>query len=214
MKRIIVCIYGETGVGKTHTALSLKDSLCVDMTMNNEAMIAAMNVYGDKFKERYRVVREYDELMKCVRECEENNLLCCLETADAFRDLLAREYLRREGLKGKKKEKIYPITEWGKVYEIAREIFFNSDCSFTVTGGLKDQYTYDEELGRERVTGKKIPDGLKILPEIADVVAVLVLRNGKQIYKIVKSRFEHPSKLGEVESLKEYIERFKKMIKW
>lgn len=210
-KRVVICIYGETGVGKTHTALSLKDSMCVDMTMNNEAMIAAMNVYGDRFEERYRVVRDFDELMKCVEVCEQNNWLCCLETADSLRDVLAREYMRREG---KKKERIYPITEWGKVYDIAREIFFGSDCSFTVTGGLKDQYTYDEELGRERLTGKKIPDGLKVLPEIADVVAVLYLKNGKQMYRIVKSRFEHPSKLGDVESLKEYIERFKRMIKW
>jgi len=209
-RSLFVLIVGETGVGKSHAAMSLGNSVMLDTTINGDAEVAAWKVYGDEFGERYYRVSEYEQLCNVIEECEVP--VVCIDTGDSLRDVLAREYIRRvnEGRsEDKKVKKIYPVTEWGKVYDLGRELFYSyaGEKTFVITEGMKDEYVGDKP------TGKKVPDGLKMLPAMADIVVNVKIVGGKRKFQVVKNRFidktseEWIKEVGDLKVLFDEIEK-------
>lgn len=225
MKRTIVVlvISKKHGWGKSHLAMATGDSCMIDMSPTKDAEVAATHVYGKEFEKRYIVLREYRAIVKEVNDIKYP--VVCLDTGDWLRDVLKREHIRRTNVERAKKNKspinkVYPVTEWGEVYDIAREFFYDvcETKTIIVTEGVKDKWKYDEEKGRDVETGKSVPDGLKILPGIADIVLnVVVNKKGREV-KVIKNRFMDIASdnfISPVSSVNDLVEKMikKKVIK-
>jgi len=191
---VILIISEKHGWGKSHLAMATGDSCMIDMTPSKDAEIPAQHVYKDEFDDRYIVLREYNAIVKEIERVKYP--VVCLDTGDCFRDVLKREYLVRHNAERAKKKKspvstVYPQTEWGAVYDIGRDFFYDvcDNKSIVVTEGVKEKYKMNDELGKVVPTGKSIPDGLKILPGIADIVLnVVVDKKGRRV-DVLKNRF-------------------------
>ena len=194
-RTIVVLVISKThGWGKSHLAMATGDSCMIDMTPSKDAEIAAQHIYGDEFDDRYIVLREYNAIVKEIERVKYP--VVCLDTGDSFRDVLKREYLIRHNVERAKKNKppvgrVYPQTEWGAVYDIGRDFFYDicDNKSIVVTEGVKDKYKMNDELGKTVPTGKSIPDGLKILRGIADIVLNIVVDKKGRSVEVLKNRF-------------------------
>lgn len=187
---VVLIVSNKTGSGKSHMSFNSGDTFVIDTTANGDGQIAAYHVFGDAYEERYKHVTDYDEMIRLIEET--THRVICLETGDTIRTIFAKEYMKRAAKKrGKKVSSVYPVTEWGKVYDIARDLFYKycDKKSFIITEGTKDRYEYDEERGVDVNTGKKVPDGLKMLPAMCDVMLNVVERAGKRRVTVSKNRF-------------------------
>lgn len=212
---VVLIISNKTGSGKSHMSFACGDTFAIDTTANGDGEIAAYHVFGDDYNERYKCVTDYEEMLKLIEETEHN--VICLETGDAIRNVLANEYIKRMSKKrGKKVLSVYPVTEWGKVYEIAKELFYKycGKKSFVITEGTKDRWEYDEERGVDVNTGKKVPDGLKMLPGMCDIMLNIVIsKKGERTAKVIKNRFVDKagnSWIAEVTDLNDLFDRMDK----
>lgn len=178
---LVVYINGEVKVGKTHLAMlgfsgDGSDTLMLDVTPSAHARIAALNVYGDKFEDRYfRVGEDAEEILKVIEEHPEIATICIDESKN-MRDAFAKPVLdtineERAVAKKKPVKTIYPITRWADVYMDVDSMFrkYEGLHNFIITAGLKDKRGFDKETKTSYVTGKRESEGLKTLKTVCDV---------------------------------------------
>ena len=173
---LIVMIKGEVKTGKSHLAMTAPDSIMVDLTHDSNAKAAAFNVYGEEFEERYYKVDDYVELEKIVEETEAKSV--CIDESKNLRDIYAKKFLVEN-----KKKKVFPISEWGGIYEDIQERLFrkyDGKKNFMITGGVKDRRVFDKDSKTEVVTGQRVADGLNILPTVADVILHVEVNESKK----------------------------------
>ena len=188
---LVVLSMGSVKTGKSY--LNMKglagdgNTIMIDLTSDSNAQAAALGVYGEEFDKRYFRVDDYEELERILEE-EECSTVCIDESKD-LRDLYAKKYLKEHP----KKTRIFPISEWALVYsDIKERIFrkYDSKKNFLISGGLRDVRVYKEKEEKEVITGRKSPDGLNILPALADIIVHVTTseRNAGSPPKPVRSR--------------------------
>jgi len=182
----IILIKGEVKVGKSHLGMATPDSIMIDMTADSNARAAAYNVYGNEMDERYfKIDEDADDLENIIEGTDAK--VVCLDEGRNLRNAYANRYLRI-----KKKEKVYPISEWAHVYgDIQNNLFrrWDGEKNFVITQGMKDYRIYSPDEKREVVTGKRITDGLNILPTLADVVLDVRVEKHKRRVRVQVNRF-------------------------
>ena len=188
---VVVLSMGSVKTGKSY--LNMKglngdgNTIMIDLTDDSNAKPAALSVYGDEFDNRYFKVDDYEELERILEETECSTV--CIDESKDLRDLYAKKYLKEHP----KKTKIFPISEWALVYgDIKERIFrkYDSEKNFLISGGLRDVRVYKEKEEKEVITGRKSPDGLNILPALADIIVHVTTseRNAGSPPKVVRSR--------------------------
>ena len=188
---LVVLSMGMVKVGKTY--LNMKglngdgNTIMLDLTDDSNAKPAALSVYGDEFDKRYFKVDDYEELERILEE-EECSSVCIDESKD-LRDLYGKKYLKEHP----KKTRIYPTSEYAILYNDVRERIFrkyDSKKNFLISGGLRDVRVYKENEEKEVITGRKTPDGLNILPALADIIVHVTTSERKvgSPPKVVRSR--------------------------
>lgn len=198
---LVVLIKGEVKVGKSYLAASMHDSMMVDLTADSNSFPAAIGVYDDETDARYFRAKSVEELEKII---EENNATTvCIDEGKDLRDLYAKVHLEYlNAIRAERKEKplktIYPVTEWGAVYDEIEDLFrkYDSKKNFIVTEGMKDRYVYDKDLKQQVMTGERIADGLNILPTLADIIIHVSIveksatkSRAERVIRVVRSRF-------------------------
>lgn len=198
-------------------SFSSGDTVVIDTTSEKEGEIAAFHVYGENYEERYFPMSSYDEIVEKIKQTKHSTV--CLETGDSLREILAIEYLKRVNVKRKAagknpKTAVYPVTEWKAVYDIARELFrtVGGEKTFIITEGTKDKYAYDKERQESVNTGKQAPDGLKILPTIADIVLNIKIEKNKRKVVVVKNRFVNRVGDDWIEEAEDVVDLINKMV--
>lgn len=168
---LVVLSMGAPKTGKSHLAMKGlsgdgSDSIMIDLTDDSNAKPAALNVYGDKFEERYFKAKSYQDIEEIIEST--NAKTVCIDESKDFRNMYAKKYLVEN-----KKKRVFPISEWALVYgDVKERIFekYDEERNFIITSGMKDVRVYKEKEEREVITGQKSPDGLNILPALADII--------------------------------------------
>ncbi|MCK4329799.1 hypothetical protein KAX02_08140 [candidate division WOR-3 bacterium] len=168
---LIFLIMGAPKTGKSYLAMKGlsgdgSDSIMIDLTDDSNAKPAALNVYGEDFEERYFKAKNYQDIEGIVDSTDSKTV--CIDESKDFRNVYAKKYLAEN-----KKKKVFPISEWALVYgDIKERIFekYDEERNFIITSGMKDVRVYKEKEEREVITGQKSPDGLNILPALADII--------------------------------------------
>lgn len=232
MNKISLTVYiiGEVKTGKSHLAmLGLsgmgEDTVMIDATPSGHARIAAMNVYGKKFEDRYYHVEEdKSAIMSAIENVnlvsEENGIkTICIDESKNLRGAFAKPVLdsiNKERGKGKELKTIYPVTRWADVYQDVDKLFRDYDglYNFIITSGLKDKRGYDKESKTSYVTGQKEGDGLKTLKTSADIGLQVVMNNKDRVrtVKVLVNRLLDAAGEGWVAEVKNIGELMDKVI--
>ena len=172
MQKISLVVLSMGGVKTGKSYLNMRglagdgNTITIDLTSDSNAQAAALNIYGEEFDDRYFRVDDYEELERILKETECSSV--CIDESKDLRDLYAKKYLKEYN-----KKRVYPTSEYAILYNDIRERIFrkyDSNKNFLISGGLKDVRVYKEKEEREVITGSKTPDGLNILPALADII--------------------------------------------
>lgn len=169
---VMMIVYGDSWVGKTHFAFSLAD-VCIDTIDDNAFMMK-------KFKDekKYYKLMSIDQKIKVEDDC-----VVAIDTLYGLKELGREKYLKETG-----KKAVYPPTEWGTVYEYMFDFIkqFSNAKLVILTTRVKPEY--DDE-------GKKI--GTKIdFPDVfeyhADIILRMKIEENKRKLAVFKNRFGDP----------------------
>lgn len=204
-------LIGEYETGKTHLASTFPNPVLLDTTPARnfgglkvgESMLVFSKLHKD-WKERYFLVSSFEDVDKAINKAIEDNRVTVI--IDNSADLVVRmgeewylkventpEKMRKRKAQGKpeKKEKVYPITEWSKIYNYIDVNIFQKIMSngmhLVCISKLKDEYILDKK------TGRRVRDGYKKLDFMSDLRILMKLekKGGKWIRRgiVRKNRF-------------------------
>ena len=190
---LVITIIGEVKTGKSHLAMlglsgTGEDTIMIDVTAAGHAKLAAMNVYGDDFEEKYFHVDQDAKEIKRVIEEHPDVKTICIDESKNLRDAFAKpvlEKINKERAKDKKGpiRTIFPITRWADVYADVDDMFrkYDGKHNFIITGGLKEKRVFDKESKMNVLTGGKESDGLRTLKTLADIGITVSTDNDKGV---------------------------------
>lgn len=163
---IVVGIAGPQGHGKTHFINTFPTPVIADT--EGRAHIV-MKKFKDKKNYRkitkdMKNIRETIGMMKnnlCPDESKRNTFTFALDSESDFQQMAEAEWLKEA-----KKDKVYPLVLWAKVYDKMDAVFdkireFGFNAVFTQQ--LKEIYV------NEKATGEFMPKGYKKLPYRVDI---------------------------------------------
>lgn len=161
---IVVGIAGPAGYGKTHFANTFPNPVIGDT--EDRAQIV-MKKFGNKYRKstpNMATIRNTISMMQqhlVPNEEDRNKWTYVLDSGSDFQQMAESEYLKEA-----KKEKVYPLVLWAKVYDkmdqvfnIIRKLGFN----MVITQQIKEVYK------NEKPTGEFQPAGYKKIPYRVDV---------------------------------------------
>lgn len=169
---IIVGIAGAGGLGKTHFSNTFPNPIIGDTEAR--AQIVMKKFKGTRHRKITKdmaTIRQTISMMKnnlCPNENERNKWTYVLDSGSDLMQFAEIEYLKES-----KKEKIYPLVLWSKVYEKMDALFDNVRAfgfNMVITQQLKELYK------NEKATGEFAPAGYKKIPYRVDIH--LQLRKG------------------------------------
>ena len=199
---LLIEIYGNEGVGKTHLSLTAPNPAIVDLTAKGESLPIAMKLHKD-WQKRYFRSRDFDTTKNIVDQLARSDFsVVIFDTSVDLKKQAEAKWRKEHG-----KDRIYPITLYGEVYDMVDSL------TFGLMEAGKDvimiSQTKDEYIDGNR-TGKRIWDGYARLPFQADIRIAVVLRDvedrvvqGNRVhvvrrkerhYIVVKNRFMDPTK--------------------
>ena len=188
---LVFLIMGAPKTGKSYIAMNGlsgdgSDSIMIDLTDDSNAKPAALSVYGENFDDRYFKAKSYQDIEEIIENSDSKTV--CIDESKDFRNVYAKKYLLEN-----KKKRVFPISEWALVYgDIKERIFekYDEQRNFIITSGMKDVRVYKEKEEKEVITGRKSPDGLNILPALADIIVHVTTseKNRGSPPKLVRSR--------------------------
>lgn len=157
---IVVTIEASQGMGKTHMSCTFPGVRLADTEFRAEMVM-------EKFKNpNFKGIGDFDTIRQMVMYCLQNSSNPGTIVIDSGSDL--QKLAENEFLLEAKKDKVYPLMLWGKVYEkmdnmikVVREYGWN--LVFTLR--LKPEY--DKEGNK---TGELIAEGYKRFPYFSDVI--------------------------------------------
>jgi hypothetical protein len=161
---IFVAIAGPAGWGKTHFANTFPNVVLGDT--EDRAQIV-MNKFGNKYHKRINSMVDIRKTISVMAknlfktQTERNNATFVLDSSSDFQQMAENEWLVES-----KKEKVFPLVLWAKIYERMDEIF-NKLREFEFNAVFTQQLK--EEYKGEKPTGNLIPSGYKKLPYRVDV---------------------------------------------
>lgn len=162
---IIVGIAGPAGFGKTHFINTFPTPVIADT--EGRSQIVMKKFEGQRYRKivnNMQGIRETLSVMKknlCPDFANRNQFTFALDSAS---DLL--QYAETEYLAEAKKEKVYPLVLWAKVYE-KPDMIFNKIREFGFNAVFSQQLK--EEYKNEKPTGVFIPAGYKKIPYRVDI---------------------------------------------
>ena len=98
---LIIVVYGDTAVGKTHWASLEEDTMILDCS--GEARLISM-----KLGRAYTRITKYEDLTKDFKA-----KFLVVDTLAGFKRICGEELCKRLGLK-----QVYPPPLWGQVYDL------------------------------------------------------------------------------------------------
>lgn len=163
---IVVGIAGDRGMGKTHFINTFPNPVIGDTEGRAHIVMKKFNTEG-----RYRkvtkdmpTIRQTISLIAknlCKDESQRSNWTYALDSASDWQQMAELEYLTEA-----KKEKVYPLVLWSKVYEKMDQVFDKVrelGLNMIVTQQLKEIYR------NEKPTGEFAPAGYKKIPYRVDI---------------------------------------------
>jgi hypothetical protein len=159
---VLVEIIGEPESGKSHLSLLFPRPFLLDTTVKQEALPIIRKLHTD-WEKRYKPVRSWEDLEKEVESAvaREDVATIVFDTSMDLQDLAAIHWLKE-----KKKESVFPITQYKHVRDKI-DVIINqvqkAEKNMVVTAGMKDEYIQDKK------TGKRIRDGYARMPQQADI---------------------------------------------
>lgn len=166
---IFVAIAAPAGYGKTHFANTFPNPVIADTEGRAHGV---MKKFTGK---RYRKVAKNMETIRqtistmvqymFTEPAQRNNATFVLDSTSDFQQMAESEYLKES-----KKEKVYPLMLWAKVYDKMDMVFDNLrkfGFNAVFTQQLKQEYE------GETATGNWIPAGYKKLPYRVDIHLLL-----------------------------------------
>lgn len=172
---MLIYIYGDTWVGKTHWIFENAD-LCLDTIDNNELLF-------DKFQDtkQYIKLRDIDASINLPNEVA----VVALDTLYGLKELGKQKYLKEYH-----KKAVYPPTEWGVVYNYMQEFLTQfEDKMLLISTRLKPHYVDNAIVGEEI-------DMPGIFLYFADIILHMKLENGKRMFGVYKARNQDPIGFG------------------
>lgn len=162
---IIVAIAGEGGMGKTHFINTFPTPVIADT--EGRSQIVMKKFSGSRHRKvvsNMEDVRKTLLIMKTDLCPDFSNRVNFTFAMDSASDLL--QFAETEYLAEAKKDKVYPLVLWAKVYE-KPDFIFNKIRQFgfnaVFTQQMKDEYK------GEKATGNIIPSGYKKIPYRVDI---------------------------------------------
>jgi len=194
---LLVEVIGESESGKTHFSCTAPRPFLVDTTVKQEALPIIRKLHSD-WEKRYVSVRIWEELEAAIERAVQSIDVATviLDTSMDLADLAASHWLKE-----KKKEAVWPITQWkhvrDKIDMLINKVTAQSGRNMVLTAGFKDEWVQDKR------TGKRIRDGYIRLPQQADIrLYIKILEKTKTLEsgiavtlyerecQIVKNRFK------------------------
>lgn len=172
---MLIYIYGDTWVGKTHWAFS-NAQLCLDTIDNNELLFK-------KFTDtkQYIKLRDIDASINLPDTVD----TVALDTLYGLKELGKRKYLKEYH-----KKAVYPPTEWGVVYNYMQDFLEQfEDKTLLITTRLKPHYVDNVVVGEEI-------DMPGIFVYFADIILHMKLDEGKRRFGVYKARNQDPIEFG------------------
>lgn len=172
---IFVAIGGPGGLGKTHFANTFPTPVIADTEARAQIV---MKKFGGgrhrKVAKDMKTIRETISVMAknlCPDTEKRNQFTFVLDSASDWQQMAELEYLQEA-----KKDKVYPLVLWAKVYEKMDKVFDNlrrMGFNAVFTQQVKEIYK------NEKATGEFAPAGYKKMPYRVDIH--LNLRKGIEI---------------------------------
>lgn len=162
---IVVAIAGPGGHGKTHFANTFPNPVIADT--EGRAQIVMKKFGADRHRKvvsNMAEVRNTLLVMKnhlCPEFSNRSNFTFVMDSASDLLQFAETEYLAEA-----KKEKIFPLVLWAKVYE-KPDFIFNKIRQFGFNGVFTQQLK--EEYKGDKATGNWIPAGYKKIPYRVDI---------------------------------------------
>jgi hypothetical protein len=155
---IFVAIGGEAGLGKTHFCNTFPNPVFADT--EDRAQIV-MKKFGNKFRKSTKDISDIRNTISImsqyiVKEQEASKFTFVLDSASDFQQMAESEWLKEA-----KKDKVFPLVLWSKVFDkmdqvfnILRKLGFNA----IFTQQMKEIYRNEKATGEFEMAGyKKIP---------------------------------------------------------
>lgn len=164
---IIVGIAGPAGYGKTHFINTFPTPVIADTEGRSQIVMKKFEGKGQRYRKvvgNMQQVRETLSVMKknlCPDFANRNKFTFALDSASDLLQFAETEYLAEA-----KKDKVYPLVLWAKVYE-KPDMIFNKIREFGFNAVFTQQLK--EEYKNEKPTGVWIPAGYKKIPYRVDV---------------------------------------------
>jgi hypothetical protein len=169
---VVVTYFGDAGSGKTFNALSFPTPmLIIDTECRCELVLNQQepkeNVYPTGAKTLKELIAALNWFQTEIGGADppsdvRNRATIVIDSATALMQLAQDEYLLTTNAK-----KIWPKTEWGKVYARLDSLIHNlrsSGHNIVFTAQLRDEYVDDAK------TGRQVMDAYKKLPYQSDIV--------------------------------------------
>ncbi len=168
---MLIYIYGDTWLGKTHWAFENAET-CLDTAENNEGLFKKF-----KDKKNYIKLKSIDETI----DIGESNIIA-LDTLYGLKELGKQKYLREFD-----KKVVYPVTEWGYVYDYMQEFLERFvDKTIIIVTRLKPLYNK-----KSIIVGKEI-DMPAIFNFHADIMLHMKIVENKRVFGVYKDRYKDP----------------------
>lgn len=178
---IVVGIAGNAGLGKTHFANTFPIPIIADTEGRSQIVMKKFDgIRHRKVVKNMKGIREVVQVMAanmCPNEEERQNYTFVFDSSSDFQQMAESEYLIEA-----KKEKIFPIVLWAKVFD-KMDIVFNKIRELGFNAVFTQQLK-EEWLG-DKPTGTFVPAGYKKLPYRVDIHLLLqkgIEYNGEVYY--------------------------------
>lgn len=189
---MIIYIYGNTWIGKTHWAFDGSE-LCIDTSDDNSKLINKLTG-----KKTYSVLENIDTRF----ELEDINTIA-IDTLYGLKDIAKQKYLKENN-----KKIVFPIPDWGIVYGYMQDFISQfEDRIIIITTRKKPMYGRGEHKNEIVGDAIDVPD---IFEYRADIMLHMKLVGDKRMFGVYKDRYQDPldcaGKQLEVLPLKETLE--------
>ena len=159
---LLVELIGEPETGKSHFSCTAPRPFIIDTTVQKEALPVIKKLHVD-WEQRYKSVRDWDGLKEAVSGAvlRQDVATIVIDTSMDLQDLAKDAWLKE-----KKKEAVYPITQYVHVRDKIDGLINavrEAEKNMIVTAGFKDEYVQDKR------TGHRIRDGYARTPQQADI---------------------------------------------
>lgn len=162
---IVVGIAGYAGLGKTHFINTFPNPVIADTEARAQIVMNKFDGFRlRKITKNMAQIRQTVQVIAehvCPDSSKRNQYTFALDSSSDFQQMAESEYLKEA-----KKEKVYPLVLWSKIFDkmdkifdVVRELGLNA----VFTQQLKEEYE------GEKKTGQLIPAGYKKLPYRVDV---------------------------------------------